>query len=63
MSVFEGNVQRELVQAMILDSVHSEEQAIEAPGLIDQMVKFQFAHIKVDSCYSTSKHYSCDNNL
>jgi hypothetical protein len=36
---------------------------VEAPGLIDQIVKFQIAHIKFDSCYSTSKHYSCDNNL
>jgi hypothetical protein len=62
MSVFCREYTRDLVQAVILDLVHSEEQAVEAPGSkFDQIVKF--SHIKVDSIYSTSKNYSCDNNL
>jgi hypothetical protein len=60
---------RDLVQANIVFNTfrrtNSPFLTIEAPGpsLIDEIVKFQIAHIKFDSCYSTSKHYSCDKNI
>jgi hypothetical protein len=56
---------RDLVQAVILDSVHSEEQAhppqqlrLQVPGLI-KLLSFKFVYIKGDSCYITN----CESNL
>jgi hypothetical protein len=50
---------RDLVQDVILDLVHSEEQAhtqqwrLQVPGLI-KLLSFKFVYIKGDSCYITN---------
>jgi hypothetical protein len=46
---------RDLVQVVILDSVHSKEQV---PGLI-KLSSFKFVYVKGDSCYITN----CESSL